>query len=78
MLQSQLLAKNVQLARDEHVLFLNSAADPFVSRAAQQVPAGTITLAEDNIAALQTALLHVGARFIAPPGTSRSNVPVLL
>jgi 16S rRNA (guanine1207-N2)-methyltransferase len=71
MLQSQLLAKNVQLARDEHVLFLNSAADPFVALAAQQVPAGTITLAEDNIA----ALLHVGARFIAPSAPSAPSAP---
>ncbi|MHB8597502.1 MAG: methyltransferase [Ktedonobacteraceae bacterium] len=76
MLQSQLLAKTVQLARDGHVLFLNSAADPFVPLVAQQVPAGTITLAEDNIAALQTAL--VGVRLIAPQGTSRSDVPVLI
>ncbi|HLX41574.1 MAG TPA: class I SAM-dependent methyltransferase [Ktedonobacteraceae bacterium] len=56
MLQSQLLANTVQLAPDAQVLFLNSAADPFVAVAAQQLPAGSITLAEDNIAALQTAL----------------------
>lgn len=55
MLQSQLLAKTVQLAPDEHVLFLNSAADPFVPVAAQKVPRGSITLAEDNVAALRTA-----------------------
>ena len=62
MLQSQLLAKTVQLTPDEHVLFLNSAADPFVPIAARQVPQGCITLAEDNVAALQTAFhaLHTG------------------
>ncbi len=80
MLQSQLLAKTVQLAPSAHVLFLNSAADSFVSVVAQQVPTGSIILAEDNIAALQTALqtLHVGARFIAPSGTSVSNVPAFI
>ena len=81
MLQSQLLVKTVQLAHDAHVLFLNSAADPFVAVAAQQLPTGNITLAEDNIAALQ----HVGARtlsggqvIIAPSGTSASDVPVII
>lgn len=62
MLQSQLLMKTVQLVPDEHVLFLNSAADPFVPAAARQVPQGSITLAEDNVAALQAAIhaLHAG------------------
>ena len=64
MLQSQLLAKTVLLAPDEHVLFLNSAADPFVPVAERKVPGGSVTLAEDNVAALQTALHdpNVGAR----------------
>ena len=61
MLQSQLLVKTVQLAPGARVLFLNSAADPFVSVVAQQVPAGSIILAEDNIAALQTTLHHLRA-----------------
>lgn len=65
MLQSQLLAKTVQLAPGAHVLFLNSAADPFVPLAAQQVPTGTITLAEDNVAALQTALHNLDIRHVA-------------
>ncbi len=62
MLQSQLLVKTVQLAPDEQVLFLNSAADPFVPIAARQVQQGSITLAEDNIAALQAAFhaLRIG------------------
>lgn len=85
MLQSQLLAKTVQLAPGAHVLFLNSAADPFVPLAVQQVPTGTITLAEDNVAALRTsapgrgydrAYGRVGTRFIAPLDTSASDVPV--
>src|SRR5437588_7216791 len=56
LLQSRLLASTVQLAPDNRVLFLNSAADPFVSAVAGQLDSGTITLAEDNIASLQAAL----------------------
>src|SRR6266480_1647218 len=56
LLQSRLLADTVQLAPDNRVLFLNSAADPFVSLVARQLGTGTITLAEDNIASLQAAL----------------------
>ena len=53
MLHSRLLSDTVQLATDNQVLMLNSAADPFVLVAAQQLSTGTVTLAEDNIAALQ-------------------------
>ncbi len=53
MLHSRLLSDTVQLAADNQVLMLNSAAEPFVLVAAQQLSAGTVTLAEDNIAALQ-------------------------
>ncbi len=56
LLQSRLLAGTVQLATDNRVLFLNSAADPFVSSVAGQLGTGTITLAEDNIASLHAAL----------------------
>ncbi len=56
MLQSRLLADTVQLAPAQHVLFLNSAANPFVMLAVQHLSTGVITLAEDNIAALHTAL----------------------
>ena len=56
LLQSRLLAGTVQLAPDYRVLFLNSAADPFVSSVAGQLGTGTITLAEDNIASLHAAL----------------------
>src|SRR6266536_4926662 len=56
LLQSRLLAGTVQLAPDNRVLFLNSAADSFVSSVAGQLATGTITLAEDNIASLHAAL----------------------
>src|SRR5215469_1408115 len=55
MLHSSLLDDTVQLAIDDRVLILNSAADPFVPQAAQQVVAGELLLAEDNIALLQSA-----------------------
>ena len=56
LLQSRLLVSTVQLAPDNRVLFLNSAADSFVSSVAGQLGTGTITLAEDNIASLHAAL----------------------
>lgn len=52
MLQSSLFNETVQLAIDDRLLVLNSAADPFVPVAAQRIPAGELVLAEDNIAAL--------------------------
>ncbi|HEY6542822.1 MAG TPA: methyltransferase, partial [Ktedonobacteraceae bacterium] len=52
MLHSSLFSETVQLAIDERLLVLNSAADPFVPVAAQRIPAGELVLAEDNIAAL--------------------------
>jgi 16S rRNA (guanine1207-N2)-methyltransferase len=65
-LQSRLLEKTVRIAPESNILFLNSAADPFVSFVMEQCGTCTITLAEDNVAALQTALQSVGAQFIAP------------
>jgi 16S rRNA (guanine1207-N2)-methyltransferase len=56
LLPSRLLADTAQLAPDNQVLFLNSAADPFVSLVARQLTTGTITLAEDNIASLHVGL----------------------
>lgn len=50
-----LLLDTLQLAVDDHVLILNSAADSFVPVVARQLSTGAITLAEDNIAALQSA-----------------------
>ena len=46
---SRLLAGTVQFAPDHRVLFVNSAADPFVPLAARQLDGGTIMLAEDNL-----------------------------
>src|SRR2546425_6598977 len=56
MLHSSLLADTVQLAIDDQLLILNSAADPFVLEAARRLSAGELILVEDNIASLQTAL----------------------
>jgi 16S rRNA (guanine1207-N2)-methyltransferase len=56
MLHSSLLADTVQLAIDDRLLILNSAADPFVIEAARRLSAGELILSEDNIASLQTAL----------------------
>src|ERR1700686_2403870 len=47
-----LLEKTVQLAIDDRLLVLNSAADAFVPAAAQRIPTGALVLAEDNIAVL--------------------------
>src|SRR6266487_792728 len=51
-LQPHLLSETIQISPDNHILILNSAADPYVPIAAQQLTTGTITLAEDNIASL--------------------------
>jgi 16S rRNA (guanine1207-N2)-methyltransferase len=53
MLQSRLLADTVQIRDTDHVLILNSAADPFVVQMAEHTSVGSITLAEDNVAAAQ-------------------------
>ena len=52
MLQSCLLCETVQLTTTNTVLVLNSAADPFVASAQQQVRKGQVILAEDNITTL--------------------------
>ncbi len=46
----------MQLAIDDRVLMLNSAADPCVREAARRIPTGELILAEDNITALQDTL----------------------
>src|SRR5947209_20161208 len=56
---SRLLNDTIQLAPASQVLFLNSAADPFVATAAEQLGTGTITLAEDNIAFLHRTIAAV-------------------
>ncbi|MDQ2715284.1 MAG: 16S rRNA methyltransferase [Chloroflexota bacterium] len=55
-----LLIDTVQLVAEQRVLILNSATDPFVQFAAQQISRGKLVLAEDNIAALQQPLRFVG------------------
>ncbi len=61
MLQSCLLCDTVQLATNDTVLVLNSAADPFVAFAHQRLRSGEVILAEDNITAL-------------PPYTQATNI----
>jgi len=54
MLHASLLYDSVQFAAEDRVLVLNSAADPFVMRAAHGLLMGRLLLAEDNIAVLGT------------------------
>ena len=61
MLHSSLLHETVQLAIDDHVLILNSAADPFMLEAAQSLSVGELILAEDNLALLQQFIKLIGA-----------------
>src|SRR5215471_10214211 len=68
MLHSSLLHETVQLAIDDRVLILNSAADPFVLEAAQSLSAGELILAEDNLASLQqfNKLIKVDVSYPSP------------
>src|SRR2546430_3053180 len=54
-LQKNLLNNTIQLTPHQHILFLNSAADPFLSTAAQHLTLTIISLAEDNIASSRQA-----------------------
>ena len=83
MLQSCLLCETVQLTADNTVLVLNSAADPFVAVAQQQLRKGQVMLAEDNITTLnaykqaanvQHAAFH---DYILHTATACVNVAVL-
>ncbi|GAC1376950.1 MAG: hypothetical protein NVSMB44_46000 [Ktedonobacteraceae bacterium] len=62
MLHSSLLYDFVQFAPTDALLVLNSAADPFVPLAARALTAGTLLLAEDNIATLGSVLRAVQPR----------------
>ncbi len=53
MFQAHLLCETVPLVAGERLLSLNSAADPLISLAAQQIGTGAIILAEDTIATVQ-------------------------
>src|SRR4249920_1177912 len=66
MLHSSLLNETVQLAIDDRVLILNSAADPFVLEAARRLSAGELILAEDNIASLLQLNKSIGAELSHP------------
>ncbi len=54
MLQASPLSSVVQYTASDHILVLNSAADPFVSELLQQPRQGSLTLAEDSVASLAT------------------------
>src|SRR5260370_41821546 len=73
MLHSALLHETVQLAIDDHVLILNSAADPFMLEAAQRLSAGDLILAEDNLTSLQQFNKLVGTDVLP---SSPMNTPV--
>ena len=70
MLHSSLLHETVQLAIDDRVLILNSAAEPFMLEAAQRLSTGELILAEDNLASLQQFNKLVGA------DVSPMNIPL--
>src|SRR5947209_8415854 len=74
MLRSSLLCETVQLAFDERLVILNSAADPFVPEAALRLPMGELVLAEDNLAALQQARDTI-RRERAPASLSLRDIP---
>jgi 16S rRNA (guanine1207-N2)-methyltransferase len=69
MLHSTLLAETVQLAIDDRLLILNSAADAFVLEAARRLSAGELILAEDNIA----SLMHFNRLIGTPAGADLSR-----
>lgn len=66
MLHSSLLSDKVQVAIDDHVLILNSAADAFVPEVAHRIITGELILAEDNIASIQAALSALKRERVRP------------
>src|SRR5579859_4670656 len=54
-IQPHQLNNTIQISPGNHILILNSAADPYVPIIAQHITTGAITLAEDNIASLHQA-----------------------
>jgi 16S rRNA (guanine1207-N2)-methyltransferase len=78
MLHSHLLAESVPLSAEQRLLVLNSAADPFVLRAAHQISRGRLLLAEDNVAALEqvrAALAHGQVEHIPFHEYTRESAP---
>src|SRR5437667_11279160 len=76
MLHSSLLHETVQLAIDDRVLILNSAADPFVLEAPQRLSAGELILTEDNLASLQQFNKFVGADLSRLPPIMSVNTKI--
>src|SRR5690348_10808004 len=76
MLHSSLLHETVQLAINDRVLILNSAADPFVLEAPQSLSAGELILAEDNLASLQQFNKSVGNDLSLPTPIYRPQLRV--
>lgn len=74
MLRSSLLCETVQLAIADRLVILNSAADPFVPESALHLPAGELTLAEDNLAALHAAQTAI-ERERAPASLTLRHIP---
>jgi len=83
MLQSCLLCDTVQLTANDTVLVLNSAPDPFVIFARQQLRNGMVILAEDNITTLTpykqaTNIRHVAFHdYILHSSAASADVAVL-
>ncbi len=65
MFYASLLYDFVQFTATDHMLILNSAADPFVPLAARVLAAGNMLLAEDNIATLDTVLQSIPVLHVA-------------
>src|SRR6266699_3668140 len=76
MLHSSLLHETVQLAIDDRVLILNSAADPFVLETPQRLSAGELILAEDDLASLQQFNNLVGADVSRPSPIMNVNTKI--
>ena len=76
MLHSSLLHETVQLAIDDRVLILNSAADPFMLEAAQRLSTGELILAEDNLASLQQFNKLVGTDLLLPSPIVDGNTKI--
>jgi 16S rRNA (guanine1207-N2)-methyltransferase len=74
MLRSSLLCETVPLAIDDRLVVLNSAADSFVQESALRLSAGKLTLAEDNLAALQRAQEAI-LRARAPASLTLRHIP---
>ncbi len=76
MLHSSLLHETVQLAIDDRVLILNSAADPFVLEAPQRLSEGELILAEDNLASLQQFNKSAGIDLSLPTPIMNVNTKI--